>query len=75
MDLIIVRENTEGFYSDRNMNTGIGEFCPEPGIGLSIRKITKNGSKRMHLKSLVHLKSLIKTQEQLMFMQSIKPMF
>ena len=28
MDLAIVRENTEGFYSDRNMFAGSGEFMP-----------------------------------------------
>ena len=40
MDLIIVRENTEGFYSDRNMYAGCGEFMPDPDTVLSIRKIT-----------------------------------
>ena len=30
MDLVIVRENTEGFYSDRNMFAGTGEFMPDP---------------------------------------------
>ena len=30
MDLVIVRENTEGFYSDRNMHMGIGELCRRP---------------------------------------------
>ncbi|MDA0301470.1 MAG: isocitrate/isopropylmalate family dehydrogenase, partial [Chloroflexi bacterium] len=30
MDLVIVRENTEGFYADRNMFQGIGEFMPTP---------------------------------------------
>jgi isocitrate dehydrogenase len=30
MDLVIVRENTEGFYSDRNMFWGVGEFMPTP---------------------------------------------
>ena len=44
MDLVIVRENTEGFYSDRNMYAGNGEFSPVPGIGLSLRKITKEAS-------------------------------
>ena len=29
MDLVIVRENTEGFYSDRNMFAGTGEFMPD----------------------------------------------
>jgi Isocitrate/isopropylmalate dehydrogenase len=28
MDLVIVRENTEGFYADRNMHQGVGEFMP-----------------------------------------------
>ena len=44
MDLIIVRENTEGFYADRNMYDGNGEFSPVAGIGLSLRKITKEAS-------------------------------
>ena len=26
MDLVIYRENTEGFYSDRNMYQGVGEM-------------------------------------------------
>jgi 3-isopropylmalate dehydrogenase len=47
MDLIIVRENTEGFYSDRNMFDGPGEFSPIPGVGLAIRKITNNASLRI----------------------------
>jgi|TARA_A200000113_G_scaffold44552_1_gene36102 3-isopropylmalate dehydrogenase len=47
MNLIIVRENTEGFYSDRNMFEGSGEFSPVPGVGLAIRKITKNASQRI----------------------------
>ena len=28
VDLVIVRENTEGFYADRNMFSGSGEFMP-----------------------------------------------
>jgi isocitrate/isopropylmalate dehydrogenase len=47
MDLVIVRENTEGFYADRNMAAGSGEFMPEPGIALAVRKITAKGSKRI----------------------------
>ena len=35
---------TEGFYADRNMYDGNGEFSPVPGIGLSLRKITKEAS-------------------------------
>ena len=47
MDLVIVRENTEGFYSDRNMFAGSGEFMPDPDMALSIRKITTKGSARI----------------------------
>jgi isocitrate/isopropylmalate dehydrogenase len=47
MDLVIVRENTEGFYSDRNMHLGIGEFMPTPELALSVRKITAQASRRI----------------------------
>ncbi|MDB5664694.1 isocitrate/isopropylmalate dehydrogenase family protein [Cypionkella sp.] len=47
MDLVIVRENTEGFYSDRNMFAGSGEFMPDPDMALSIRKITARASNRV----------------------------
>ena len=38
VDLVIVRENTEGFYADRNMFVGSGEFMPTPDVALSVRK-------------------------------------
>jgi len=47
MDLVIVRENTEGFYSDRNMFAGTGEFMPEPDMALSLRKVTAKASARV----------------------------
>lgn len=47
MDLMIVRENTEGFYSDRNMFAGSGEFMPDPDMALSVRKITAKASARV----------------------------
>jgi 3-isopropylmalate dehydrogenase len=47
MDLVIVRENTEGFYSDRNMFAGSGEFMPDADSAFSIRKITAKGSERV----------------------------
>jgi 3-isopropylmalate dehydrogenase len=47
MDLVIVRENTEGFYSDRNMFAGSGEFMPDRDMAFSIRKITAKGSARI----------------------------
>jgi 3-isopropylmalate dehydrogenase len=47
MDLVIVRENTEGFYADRNMVAGSGEFMPTPDVALALRKITAAGSRRI----------------------------
>lgn len=47
MDLVIVRENTEGFYSDRNMFAGSGELMPTEDMALSIRKVTAQGSARV----------------------------
>ena len=34
VDLVIVRENTEGFYADRNMFQGTGEIMPTPDLAL-----------------------------------------
>jgi 3-isopropylmalate dehydrogenase len=47
MDLVIVRENTEGFYSDRSMYAGSGEFMPDADSAFSIRKITAEASRRV----------------------------
>ncbi len=47
LDLVFVRENTEGFYSDRTMFAGCGEFMPTPDVALSVRKITAQGSRRV----------------------------
>ncbi|MCP2167645.1 isocitrate/isopropylmalate dehydrogenase family protein [Goodfellowiella coeruleoviolacea] len=47
MDLVIVRENTEGFYADRNMHVGSGEFMPDPDLALSVRKISATACRRV----------------------------
>ncbi|HYM68031.1 MAG TPA: isocitrate/isopropylmalate family dehydrogenase [bacterium] len=47
MDLVIVRENTEGFYADRNMYGGCGEFMPTADVALAMRKVTASGSRRI----------------------------
>jgi 3-isopropylmalate dehydrogenase len=47
VDLVVVRENTEGFYADRNMFMGNGEFMPTPDVALAVRKITRQGSTRI----------------------------
>jgi isocitrate/isopropylmalate dehydrogenase len=47
VDLVVMRENTEGFYADRNMFMGNGEFMPTPDVALAVRKITRQGSTRI----------------------------
>ena len=47
MDLMIMREATEGFYPDRNMSKGWAELMPNPDMALSVRKITRHGSERI----------------------------
>ena len=47
VDLVIVRENTEGFYADRSMHVGPGEFMPTPDLALAVRKITRQGCTRI----------------------------
>ncbi len=47
MDLIIMREATEGFYPDRNMTVGWAELMPSPDMAISIRKITACCSERI----------------------------
>lgn len=47
MDLVIMREATEGFYPDRNMSRGWGEMMPSPDMALSVRKITRHCSERI----------------------------
>ena len=47
LDCLIVRENTEGFYADRNLYHGHGEFMPTPDVAMSIRLITAKSSRRI----------------------------
>ncbi|HEY1227422.1 MAG TPA: isocitrate/isopropylmalate dehydrogenase family protein, partial [Ramlibacter sp.] len=47
MDLVIMREATEGFYPDRNMTRGWGEMMPSPDMAISVRKITRHCSERI----------------------------
>ena len=50
-DLVIVRENTEGFYPDRNMYAGNGEFMPDPDTALAVRKISAAACRRVARRS------------------------
>jgi 3-isopropylmalate dehydrogenase len=46
-DLVVVRENTEGFYSDRNMEQGNGEILVTPDVAISLRRITRKCCERI----------------------------
>lgn len=47
VDLIVVRENTEGFYADRNLLDGNGELRPDADTVLSMRLVTRRSSLRL----------------------------
>jgi isocitrate/isopropylmalate dehydrogenase len=47
VDLVIFRECTEGFYGDRNMFMGRGEFMPTEDIAIAIRKVTARQCNRI----------------------------
>lgn len=51
MDLVIMREATEGFYPDRNMHLGWAELMPTEDMALSVRKITAHCSNRIARRS------------------------
>ncbi|MCU9614925.1 isocitrate/isopropylmalate family dehydrogenase [Caldibacillus lycopersici] len=44
VDLVVVRENNEGFQPDRNMFKGTGEFMPNPDLAMSVRVISRRNS-------------------------------
>jgi 3-isopropylmalate dehydrogenase len=46
-DLVVVRENTEGFYADRNMEQGNGELLVTPDVVVSLRRITRHCCERI----------------------------
>ncbi len=46
LDITILRENTEGFYPDRNLAWGYGEFKPREDVALSLRVITGEACER-----------------------------
>jgi 3-isopropylmalate dehydrogenase len=47
VDLVIVRENNEGFQPDRNVVAGSGEFRPTNDVTISVRVITRAGSAKV----------------------------
>jgi isocitrate/isopropylmalate dehydrogenase len=47
VDLVIYRENTEGFYADRNMYAGLAEFMPTEDMALAVRRVTTKCCERI----------------------------
>jgi 3-isopropylmalate dehydrogenase len=47
VDLVIVRENTEGFYADRNVLNGSSEMVITKDTVVSLRVITRRASRRV----------------------------
>jgi 3-isopropylmalate dehydrogenase len=46
-DLVIVRENTQGFYADRNTYAGTGEFMPSPDVAVALGIVTRPAVERI----------------------------
>lgn len=47
LDIMVVRENTQGFYADRSLFEGYGEFRPTPDTALALRLITEDASRQI----------------------------
>lgn len=47
VDLVVVRENTEGFYADRNVLDGNGEFRPDEDTVISLRVVSRRACTRI----------------------------
>lgn len=46
-DLVIVRENTQGFYADRNTFAGTGEFMPDADTAIAMAIFTRSAVQRV----------------------------
>jgi isocitrate/isopropylmalate dehydrogenase len=47
IDLIVIRESTQGFLADRNLFKGYGEFMPDENTVLSLRVLTRSACERI----------------------------
>lgn len=45
-DIVIVRENTQGFYADRNTFAGTGEYMPTPDVAIASGVFTREAIER-----------------------------
>jgi 3-isopropylmalate dehydrogenase len=46
-DLVIVRENTEGFYADRNTHAGTASTCRRPDVAIAMGVFTRPAVERI----------------------------
>jgi 3-isopropylmalate dehydrogenase len=46
-DLVVVRENTEGFYADRNTEKGNAELLITPDVAISLRRVSRRACQRI----------------------------
>ena len=79
-DLVVVRENTEGFYADRNMELGNGEMLVTPDVAISLRRITRQcceriaragfelAMRRQRRVTLVHKANVLKIGDGMLFL-------
>jgi 3-isopropylmalate dehydrogenase len=79
-DLVVVRENTEGFYADRNMEMGNGEVLVTPDVAISLRRITRQcceriaragfelAMRRRRRVTLVHKANVLKIGDGMLFL-------
>jgi 3-isopropylmalate dehydrogenase len=83
-DLVVVRENTEGFYADRNMEMGSGEMLVTPDVAISLRRITRSCCERIaragfelamrrrrHV-TLVHKANVLKIADGMLFLDECR---
>lgn len=47
INIVMVRQNTEGFYPDRSLVQGYGEFIPKEGLVISLRVISEKECRRI----------------------------
>lgn len=47
IDLVCIRENTEGFLADRSLYQGHGEFMPSEDLALSLRVVSREACERI----------------------------
>jgi 3-isopropylmalate dehydrogenase len=73
VDIVVMRENTQGFYPDRNMFWGYGEFKPTEDVGLSLRVITRDACERFARLTLEYARATGQKRIQLVHKRTALP--